>query len=95
LLGKIPGCVKQGNHEPDRAANIDSIEHRRIHDAAVDAGDGDSLDPETIVELVGETGCQVLFFGGFHISLNLDIDGKDEWAAEGIFARNRAGEKRK
>ena len=84
--GEIARCVEQGDHESDGTANIEGIENGRVYDAAVDAGDGDNLDPEAIVELIGKAGCQVLLVGGFQIPLYLYAGGENERAAEGVFA---------
>ena len=91
---EIARCVEQGNHEPDGTAKIGGIEYGRVHHAAVDAGDGDYLDPQAIVELVGKARREVLFVGRFKVTFYLYIDGVDKWAMERIFARYRAGEER-
>jgi hypothetical protein len=93
--GEITRCIEQGDHEPDGTANIEAIENGWVYDAAVDAGYGDHLDPEAIIELIGQPGCQVLLVCGFHIPLYPYVGREDEWAAEGVFVRNGAGEERK
>jgi len=77
---EIARCVEQGDHESDGTAKIEGIENGRVHDAAEDAGDGDCLNPEAVVELIGKAGCQILLLGGFQIPLYLYVDGEDEWA---------------
>ena len=91
---EIARCVEQGDHKSDGPAKIRGIENGRVHDPSEDAGDGDHLDPEAIVELVGKTGSQVLFLGRFQIAFYLYVGGEQEWAVERVFTRDGAGEER-
>ena len=91
---EITGSVEQGDHKADGTAEVGAVEDGGRYYPAVDAGDGDFLNAEAVVELVGEAGGEVLFFGRFQVTLYLYIGGEDEGAAERVFARDCAGEER-